>query len=417
LAERDPVLALAALVVQAAVAERGTELPRPPAEAVAGALARVADPTLLPRRLDERLLRATLDELRLALPDRWAPIWAGVLPRTGRRLAEALVREMMESGHAAELEGALAEVVARPTTSPDVLCWLWRARRTGKQSAVLAGMAALPERAVLDAMLALADATGRLCAVSDEDRHHKTLALVQQTLAGTGGMPIRDVAASLDTAGAHRLKVQIETNGGLPPSLRHELLAHVRASHPDVFHATAKPWEEDVIYTTAAGLERRRAEFDDLVKVQLPAVAKQIGEAAAHGDLSENAEYKAALEKRDLVTGRASEIEAELARARLITAEMAGSSFVNVGTKVRARELGGAASAGAAGSGAAGSGHEETVFMFLGPWDTDPDRHVLSYDAPLALAFMGKKPGEIAEYGVGPDRRRWEVLEVGSGTG
>ena len=394
----DPALALAGLAVHAEVAARGAAVPRPGANAAATVLAKVTEPDQLPRRFEERLLRSLLEYVRTSLPDRWAAVWAAMLPRAGRRLGESMARELAEAGHEEALIGALREVVARPTGSPDMLCWIWSARRRARQGAAQAALAALPEQVVFEAMLALADTTGRLCAVSDEERHHKVLAQVQQALAGPGAQPLRDIAAAVDQPSARRLREAIAGNGGLTVTGRNELLAHLRAVHPEVFVAVEKPWEEDAIYTTAEGLERRRQEFEHLAREELPAVAKQIGEAAAHGDLSENAEYKAALEKRDFVTTRAAQIENELARAKLIQADMAASAFVNIGTRVRTRELGGA---------------RETIdFVFLGPWEADPERHVLNYNAPLALAFMGRRPGDVVEFGDGPERRRWQIEAV-----
>ena len=393
----DPMLALACLAVHAELATRGADVPRPGANAAAQVLGRVEDPAQLARRLDERLLRAVLEYLRVALPDRWAGLWAKVLPRAGKRLGESLARELIDRGHAAELETALREVIDHPTAAPDMVIWLWRARRASRLGPLIAGMATLPELDVFLALLQLADATGRLCGVSDEERHHKVLAQVQQALSGASGLPARDLLAALDADAARRLKVQLAENGGLSVSGRRELYSYLRAAHADVFAESERPWAEDAIYTTPAGLERRQQEFDDLVKVDLPEVARQIGEAAAHGDLSENAEYKAALEKRDLITSRASHIEAELARARLIPAELTTSPFVNIGTCVRAHEEGQA---------------QDTTFTFLGPWDSDPDNQVLDYSAPLALAFMGRRPGETVTFGEPPESRRFTVLAV-----
>lgn len=395
----DPPLALACLAVHAEIAARGAAVPRPGPNAVAQVLGRIEDPAQLARRLDERLLRVVLDFLRASLPDRWATVWATILPRAGRRLGEMMARELADGGHVAALETALREVVDRPTTAPDMLVWLWRARRASRLAPVLAAMASLPELDVFLALLQLADATGRLCGVSDDERHHKVLAQAQQALSGASGLPARDLMTGLDPDAARRMKILIAENGGLTAPGRQELLSYVRATHPEVFAETERPWDEDVIYTTPAGLERRRQEFDDLIKVDLPEVARQIGEAAAHGDLSENAEYKAALEKRDLITSRATHIESELATARLIPADLPTSPFVNIGTRVRAREEG---------------QPDDTTFIFLGPWDADPENLVLNYNAPLALAFMGRRPGETVVFGDPPERRRFTVLAVES---
>ncbi len=393
----EPAVALACLAAHAEIAARGARLPTPAPGAAEQVLARVGDPATLPRALDERPLRAVLDYVRAALPQRWAPVWAAVLPRAGRRLGESMARELAETGHLDALEGALREVVDRPTSSPDMLCWFWRARRASRLAETLVAMPRLGGSAVLEAMFSLVDASARLCSVSDEERHHRTLALVQQTLLSVGSAPILEIATASDAGGARRLKRMIMDNGGLPQALRAELLGVIRGTHPEVFQESEKPWEEDAIYTTPAGLEQRRQEFEHLVRVEMPAVAKAIGEAAAHGDLSENAEYKAALEKRDFITTRAAQIESELAHAKLIPADLTTSSFANIGTRVRAREEG---------------ADQDTEFVFLGPWDADPDRQVLNYSAPLAMAFMGHRPGDAVVFGEPPEIRRWRILGV-----
>ena len=111
----------------------------------------------------------------------------------------------------------------------------------------------------------------------------------------------------------------------------------------------------------------------------------------------EREKYRTALlEKRDQLTSRATAMEGELQRAQVITEEMATSPFVSVGTRVRARDM---------------SSDREVSYTFLGPWDTDPEQGILSYDAPLALAFMGKKVGEEVVFGE-EHKQRWEVLAI-----
>src|SRR5690606_12986828 len=107
-----------------------------------------------------------------------------------------------------------------------------------------------------------------------------------------------------------------------------------------------------------------------------------IGHAADFGDLSENAEFTAALEQRDFLSRRANEIGEELKKAAVIPMDMIDNSRVNIGTSARVRDL------------ATG---EELRYTFLGPWDVDLDNNVYSYKAPFSLAFLGKKIGDRVE--------------------
>ena len=116
-----------------------------------------------------------------------------------------------------------------------------------------------------------------------------------------------------------------------------------------------------------------------LVPARLPEVMREIGQAAQFGDISENAEYSAAVEERGRLAARAGRMQEEIAEARPITREMASSDRVSVGSRVRVRNL---------------ITGEEQTFTFLGPWDADPDRGIMASNAPLGEAFMGKKVGD-----------------------
>src|SRR3954466_6821656 len=69
---------------------------------------------------------------------------------------------------------------------------------------------------------------------------------------------------------------------------------------------------------TKRGAELLREELHRLKTVERPANSAAIGEARAHGDLSENAEYHAARERAGVIEGRIWELEAKLANAQVI---------------------------------------------------------------------------------------------------
>jgi len=398
LLEKDPVLSLVCLAVHAAVAERGVPVAKMNPQAAAAVLSRIADPGLMPTRLNDRMLQAVLEFLRKALPDDWAGTWGAILPRTGRMTCDFMARELLAAGEIEVLAGALAKVLEHPTASPDVLGWLWRARHAETKTAeTLLALPGLDTGGVLFGLLELMDATGRMTALSDDKRLRKVIDQAQEAISLQGGEPVRRYIEEIDKSEARAFKARIEASGGLRPSTRTSLLTFLRGAHAEIFVENARPWEEDVYYTTESGLKWRQGELDHLVQDALPAVAKQIGEAASHGDLSENAEYTAALEKRDQITSNATRIEGELAKAKVIDPEMAKTDFVNIGTRVRARDL--------------VSGREESL-AFLGVWDSAPEQGVLAYNAPLALAFMGHNVGDQVEFGEGGERRRWEILAI-----
>jgi transcription elongation GreA/GreB family factor len=394
-----PALALAGLAVHARVAARGVAVARPNPRAAVSVLERIADHGSLVAELPEVLLQATLDYLRLTQPDRWAEVWCAVLLRGGKRLCDQLSRGLIEGGRTAALTSTLAQALERPSASPELISWLWRAQHgAGPVARALQDVRAVTPYRCLEALLVMTHAVGHLLAVSGEERHLKVLEAARADLTSAKGLPLLEVIRTADRAQVLRLRELMERNDGLNPALRSRLKIMLRTEHPSLFLEQIWPWQEEaVIYTTAEGRRRVQEQLQRIVEVDLPAVARQIGEAASHGDLSENSEWTAALEKRDQLASRAATLEGELKQARLIDLDMAGSDYVNIGTRVVARET---------------AGGQEQVFTFLGPWDTDAERGILNYRAPLALAFMGRQKGETVVYGEGSDRREWTVVDI-----
>ena len=396
--QEDPALALGGLAVHAAVAERGVPVARPNPRAAGQVVGRITDPAILVPTLPEPLLTRTLVYLRRAVPDQWAEIWAGVLLRAGKRLSEVIVKTLIEADKTDELQRALAHAVQHPTGSPDLICWMWRARHTASTQTQLERFASAEPAVLARSLLGLIATTGQLYSVSGQERHQKTLEAGRSALTLQKARPMHALLASADREVVVELMGLIAGNQSLGVALRTQFLGQIQERYPELFVAVDRPWEdEDVIYTTANGLRIRQEQFDQIITKDMPEVAIQIGEAASFGDLSENAEWTAALEKRDQLASRAKTMENDLILARVITEEMVASDRVNVGTRVTARNL---------------ATDATETFVFLGPWDTELEPGVMNYRAPVALAFMGKFPGDEVVYGEGEQERRWEILTV-----
>ena len=110
--------------------------------------------------------------------------------------------------------------------------------------------------------------------------------------------------------------------------------------------------------------------------------ARAIGAAAEHGDLSENSEWKFALEERDMLRARAAKMQDELSRTRVLKREDVPSDTVGIGSRVHLRRL---------------SDRQELALTFLGPWDIDAQKSVYNYQTRMAQDLMGKSVGATVE--------------------
>ena len=96
---------------------------------------------------------------------------------------------------------------------------------------------------------------------------------------------------------------------------------------------------DNQVVVTREGYERLSAELVDLRTVRRLEVARQLEEARAFGDLSENAEYAAAKDEQSKVEGRILELETMLAKTRIVDEEKLDTNKVAIGLTVTLQEL------------------------------------------------------------------------------
>ena len=339
------------------------------------------------------VLMAVLDGIRRWLPERWRDIYVSAMVTLPRNACEAVAKRLGDDGAWDALAGAAKAILERPDCSAGALVWLWKACSSRTLAPVLAEV---DRTVVLRRILAVAASISHARAGSEEKRCRE-IAQIRQVLLTRDRSVLRHVIENADEDTVRSILSLVERNPGLAQPARSELALTIRGCRPSLFRKETPPWEEDVIYTTQAGLGKRKAKLDYILKERLPQVIKEIGEAARFGDLSENAEYTAALEERGRLATASAAMQEELERARLITAEMAATRHVGVGSRVLARNL--------------ASGEVETL-RFLGPWDADPSVGIYHYKAPVGLAFMGRRAGEKVTFRGEESERSWEIIEI-----
>ncbi|NIA23636.1 MAG: transcription elongation factor GreA, partial [Proteobacteria bacterium] len=106
--------------------------------------------------------------------------------------------------------------------------------------------------------------------------------------------------------------------------------------------------------------------------------SERIHEAAAMGDLSENAEYKAAKEKQRMLVNSIRILKDEINKTVVRELGDIKGDFVTFGTKVMLKDKHG----------------ENVTYKILGPWETDIKNKIISCNSGIGQALEGKKVGE-----------------------
>ena len=149
---------------------------------------------------------------------------------------------------------------------------------------------------------------------------------------------------------------------------------------------------------TETGAEALREELQQRKNVERPSIASAIGEARAHGDLKENAEYHAAREQQSFNEGRIADIEGKLSNAQIIDV-----TTVNANGKVvfgATVELANLASG------------DEVTYKIVGEDEADIKQSMVSVNSPVARALIGKEIGAEVNVEAPGGTVEYEILAV-----
>lgn len=147
---------------------------------------------------------------------------------------------------------------------------------------------------------------------------------------------------------------------------------------------------------TRRGFDALDAELKQLKTVDRPAIIRDIAEARAHGDLSENAEYHAAREKQGFIEGRIKELEGTLSLSEVIDPSKL-SGPIKFGATITLVDE---------------DTDEEKTYQIVGEVEADIENGLLNMRSPLARALIGKEEGDSVEVKTPGGTRSYEILSI-----
>jgi len=181
---------------------------------------------------------------------------------------------------------------------------------------------------------------------------------------------------------AHKLLM----NQGFENLTKRSLIARFIKQFPDIQKLIASDSEptadQEGLIASWESLDKRKAEYQELVTKKIPENKEAIAAARELGDLKENSEYKMARQDQDTLMAMKAQMETELRKAKGTDFSDCPTDQVGIGSIVELKTSAGA-----------------TTYTILGAWDGNPDNNIISYKTPLAQALMAKKGGETVEVG------------------
>ena len=154
---------------------------------------------------------------------------------------------------------------------------------------------------------------------------------------------------------------------------------------------------DDRVPMSRDGYEKKKAELDRMMNVDMIEIAKRIAQARELGDLSENAEYHASREEQGLIQARIDRLKDTLARAYIIDKSTLPTDAVVFGSRVKLKDL---------------DLREDEEFVLVGPGEEDYNSNRILTSSPIGQALLGKKIGDVAVIQVPMGTLRFEVVAI-----
>ncbi len=322
-----------------------------------------------------------LESFKTANPETWVEVLRGALNFVSAKLAKEIANVLINNGKLDLLKETVSRLISQHAASSELLLWFGRERNEDYLDILS------PE--VFRAML-----TSMERDQFNEKRSNRLRDFIledQQLLA--------ELTASADIEIVKDLTRALKLSPVFDDMDKRSLLARLVKAHPSVQSLVSgeQTKQDSTLLVSWESLERRRLEYQELVEKKIPANSKEIAIARSYGDLRENHEYKAAKEMQKILMRQKDDLEIALNRARGQDFTNASTESVGPGAVVLAMDL---------------ATNQPETFTILGAWDSDPDKGVISYLTPVAMALLNRKVGDEVEFELHGNTRRHRIEKI-----
>lgn len=325
---------------------------------------RAADPIALIAGIDQAQMKLrVLDAYRNIDPDRWMDLAGRVFLREENPRVLGFLFESIQAEAPDKLDLLLEQIIHMPHSYAGVISWMCQ---IGEQDGLDMQNHAIGRHLNGKFLISLLNTLDDAELSSHRNRIKKSLET---------GLLINILGNGMDAESAGKAIEKLEHSTSIEDYRRDRWKNTIRMRFPEFKQ------KEEYIFTTKEAYERKRLELENIVQVELPKNRKAVGEAAALGDLSENHEYKAARERQDYLINRVQQLQNDLNRVRVLQPGKTDAAEVRPGTRVTLAQ-----------------NDSKLVMTVLGPWDSNPNENVYSYQSPIGMNLLGKTTGDRVQW-------------------
>ena len=156
----------------------------------------------------------------------------------------------------------------------------------------------------------------------------------------------------------------------------------------------------DKTYLTREGYEKLRKELEFLKTVRRRELSKAIGEARAHGDISENAEYDAAKEAQGLNEKKIAELEGQLGNAQILDEKEIPKGVALIGATVVLKDM---------------NSGEALTYTLVSEVEANYSEGKISISSPVGRGLLNHKKNDVVEIKVPAGVLKYKIVKISRG--
>ena len=310
--------------------------------------------------------RKVFEAYPAAFGDTWVKEILGIFDVVGPRGLAEIGKLLIEEGEEASLYTFLRQHITGRTLGPDSLLWICRERKKLAEPVF--------DHEVGNAILSLLERD----AMDDGPRKSSRL----QSYFMDEKDLIADLIGGAEVNVAKNFGRKLHQGQIFPELDRKSLMARVIKAAPETQELVTSDGEQSNtdIVSSWDSIDKRKAEYKDLVDNQIPQNREDIKIAKSYGDLRENAEYHMAKDNQKVLMRRKADHEKALGEVQGTDFKNVEPDAVKIGTVVTLESDG-----------------EKKQMTILGAWDSDPDNDVISYLSEMAQSLLRATVGDTVE--------------------
>jgi len=321
---------------------------------------------------DSTLKAALLQHIKTFMPD-WADIYVRLFPYA---LSKHMIDVLLGAGEVERLQAMIVSIVENYRDHREAFIWV--AKNLWDETWVKE--LGLSYDKMLITLIHILDISFK------EIENHRDTTDNRRINKQVDAILFKDgrLVSYFDTAGKddiERIFALITDVKDLDPAIKLALRKQVTEHHPDFkFNDDEnKAIVSRGLMVTAAMYEEKNRLLAHIMEVDVPANQKEIAFALSLGDLRENAEYKAAKEKQDELNAKVGKLKNEIDRAQIFDPTTITTSKISFATDVLLHN---------------DIDEADETYIILGPWESDPTNHIISYLSPLGKRLLNHKIGD-----------------------